>query len=108
MQPSGQNPQGPFLFTGPSAAHVSAWQQNSSQYVQGWVVREGPEEATKQMTCGFWGRVDTVAGPLMAHRRTHGALCPPLVLLRAVSVQDSFRGKFQLVLKAHHLGVVLA
>lgn len=38
----------------------------------------------------------------------HMALCPPLVLLRAVSVQDSFRGKLQLVLKAHHLGVVLA
>lgn len=38
----------------------------------------------------------------------HWDLGPPLILLWTVSVQDGFGGKFQLVLKAHHLSVVLA
>lgn len=40
----------------------------------------------------------------------HGGrdLGPPLILLWTVSVQDRFGGKFQFVLKAHHLSVVLA
>ena len=73
--------------------------------VGGW---KGSEAAIKQNRRGFWGWVDVVAGPAMAHGRPHWALSPPLVLLRAVSVQDGFRSKFQLVLKAHDLGVVLA
>lgn len=38
----------------------------------------------------------------------HRDLGPPLILLWTVSVQDGFGGKFQLVLKAHYLRVVLA
>ena len=97
-----------FLYTGPSASSASASPQLSSQYVCGCGGWEGPEAAIKQIRRGFWGCVDMVAGPAMACGRPQRALGPPLVLLRAVSVQDGFRSKFQLVLKAHHLGVVLA
>lgn len=38
----------------------------------------------------------------------HWDLGSPLILLWTVSVQDCFGGKFQFVLKAHHLSVVLA
>lgn len=69
---------------------------------------EGPEAAVKRIRRGFWGCADVAAGQAVARRRPHRALGPPLVLLRAVSVQDGFRSKFQLVLKAHHLRVVLA
>jgi hypothetical protein len=60
----------------------------------------------KQIRCMFWGWDAMV--PDQSQLCGPQGLRPQLILLWAVSVQDSFRHKFQLVIKAYHLSVVLA
>lgn len=106
MQPVGQNPPGPSSsLASLLLVRLPGHRRAASMHVAGWCWRGQKRQNKSDMSSGagstwWWDQSH--------YRRTHMALSPPLILLRAVSVQDSFRGKFQLVLKAHHLGVVLA
>lgn len=107
MQPVGQNPPGPSSsLASLLLVRLPGHRRAASMHVAGWCWRGQKKRQNKSDMSS--GAGSTWWWDQSHYRRTHMALSPPLILLRAVSVQDSFRGKFQLVLKAHHLGVVLA